>query len=125
MKDVKNSLTFDVTKTPGKKMMENLMAAMQTKLHQLFLDPTVNSIRTVEINLQDSFVYFARRFDAFVSELPPRKQIRILYISKPLFQAALEGRGYKSSFTMYTRWPGKESEQIENSINDSGCISLI
>ena len=55
MKDVKNSLTFDVTKTPGKKMMENLMAAMQTKLHQLFLDPTVNSIRTVEINLQDSF----------------------------------------------------------------------
>ena len=77
MKDVKNILTFDVTKTPGKKMMENLMAAMQTKLHQLFLDPTLNSIRTVEINLQDSFVYFARRFDAFVSELPPRKQIRI------------------------------------------------
>jgi hypothetical protein len=37
----------------------------------------------------------------------------------------LEGRGYKSSFTMYTRWPGKENEQIENSINDSGRISLI
>ena len=88
MKDVKSSLTFDVTKTPGKKMMENLMAAMQTKLHQLFLHPTVNSIRTVEINLQESFVYFARRFDAFVSELPPRKQIRILYISK---KAAVPG----------------------------------
>ena len=70
-KCIKDSLTFDKTKTPCQTMMNNLMAAMQTKLHQVFLDSRINSTRTVEINIQESFTYFARRLDAFVSELPP------------------------------------------------------
>ena len=73
-KCIKDSLKFDKTKTPCQTMMNNLMAAMQTKLHQVFLDSRINSIRTVEINIQESFTYFARRLDAFVSELPPGKQ---------------------------------------------------
>ena len=67
---MKNSITFDQTKTPGKNMMDSLMNAMQLKLNKIFLDPRLNSCCTVEANLKEAFLYITQRFDAYVSELP-------------------------------------------------------
>lgn len=66
-------------------MMRSLMAALQTKIHQIFLDSELNSNLTVEENLSDSFGYIARRFHAYVTELPQGKRryfwnIRHLFI---------------------------------------------
>ena len=70
---MKRTLKFDQVKTPGTNIMGNLKAALQAKFHKIFLHRTINSILTVEKNLQELFEYLAERFDAFVSELPPRE----------------------------------------------------
>lgn len=72
-KDMRNSLKYDISSNPGKNMMQCLKFALQTKLHQLFLDPKINSMQTVATNVRECFTYFIRRMDAMVSELPPGK----------------------------------------------------
>ena len=69
-KNMQKTLTFDQTKTPGIKIFQNVLAAMQSKFHEIFVDCKINSILTVEENLLELFDYLARRLDAFVSELP-------------------------------------------------------
>ncbi|XP_028417491.1 telomerase reverse transcriptase-like [Dendronephthya gigantea] len=72
--DIKNSLKYDTSRKPGENMFKCLKFALQTKLHQLFLDPKINCVRTIETNVRECFTYFIRRMDAMVSELPPATQ---------------------------------------------------
>lgn len=73
LENMKRTLTFDQVKNPGINILKNLMAAMQAKFHEIFLQRAINSIPTVEKNVQELFAYLANRFDAFISELPPSK----------------------------------------------------
>jgi len=59
-------------KNPGESLAKDLKRFIRNRLHSLYLDTTINSIRTVQLTIYQLFLLSAMKFHTYVRHLPQK-----------------------------------------------------
>ncbi|KAG0022333.1 hypothetical protein BGZ81_008560 [Podila clonocystis] len=67
--DVRNLLTVERTRHPGRSIVLKMRKAMQHQCQMAFADTSFNSLQTVLLNIYQNFVFCAMKFHVYIQEL--------------------------------------------------------
>ncbi|KAG0091071.1 hypothetical protein BGZ92_001571 [Podila epicladia] len=67
--DVRNLLTVERTRHPGRSIVLKMRKAMQHQCQMAFADTSFNSLQTVLLNVYQNFVFCAMKFHVYIQEL--------------------------------------------------------
>jgi len=58
---IRETLTVDTSQNPGRSLCEKLVTYLKPKCHALLLDPAINSLFTVRLNVYQNFLLCAMK----------------------------------------------------------------
>ena len=82
--DLRNTLTVDISKTPGKNLYYKTLQTLKNRAHIIYFDPRFTRPTTLHLNIFQSFLICAMRFCVYIKEaFPKHEQINMnLVLSK-------------------------------------------
>ena len=71
---ISDTLTVELTKTPGRTFQRKTLNALKIQMHGMFLDSSFNALSTVLVNLYHIYTETAQKCFAYIKSLPTQKQ---------------------------------------------------